>query len=57
MSGSQAELLAKVLNMGVALVAVAVFTLLSRTLQRQQLTFVFSAFFSENSGVVTKIQL
>jgi len=46
MSGSQAELLAKVLNMGVALVAVAVFTLLSRTLQRQQLTFVFSAFFA-----------
>jgi ATP:ADP antiporter, AAA family len=46
MSGSQAELLAKVLNMGVALVAVTVFTLLARTLQRQQLTFVFSVFFA-----------
>lgn len=46
MSGSQAELLAKVLNMGVAFAAVTVFTLLSRTLKRQQLTFVFSAFFA-----------
>ncbi|MFT5373477.1 MAG: AAA family ATP:ADP antiporter [Candidatus Latescibacterota bacterium] len=46
MSGSQAELLAKVLNMGVALVAVTVFTLLARTLQRQQLTFAFSVFFA-----------
>lgn len=46
MSGSQAELLAKVLNMGVAFVAVAVFTLLARTLRRQQLTFAFSAFFA-----------
>ncbi len=45
MSGSQAELLAKVLNMGVAFVAVTAFTLLARTLKRQQLTFVFSTFF------------
>jgi len=46
MSGSQAELLAKVLNMGVALIAVTIFTLLARTLQRQQLTFAFSLFFA-----------
>jgi len=44
-SAAQAELLAKVLNMAVALVAVVVFTLLSRHLRRQQLSFVFSAFF------------
>ena len=44
-SAAQAELLAKVLNMAVALVAVVVFTLLSRRLRRQQLSFVFSAFF------------
>ncbi|MEP4484065.1 MAG: Npt1/Npt2 family nucleotide transporter [Halioglobus sp.] len=44
-SAAQAELLAKVLNMVVALVAVVVFTLLSRHLRRQQLSFVFSAFF------------
>lgn len=43
--GSQAEQLAKVLNMVVAFAAVAVFTLLARRLHRQQLTFVFSAFF------------
>lgn len=44
-SAAQAELLAKVLNMAVALVAVVIFTLLSRHLRRQQLSFVFSAFF------------
>jgi len=44
-SAAQAELLAKVLNMAVALVAVVVFTLLSRHLRRQQLSFVFAAFF------------
>lgn len=43
--GSQAENLAKVLNMFIAFVAVAVFTLLARRLRRQQLTFIFSAFF------------
>ena len=43
--GSQAELLTKVMNMVVAAVAVAVFTLVSRRLRRQQLTFVFSCFF------------
>jgi len=43
--GPQAELLAKVTNMLVAYVAVVVFSLLARNLRRQQLTFVFSAFF------------
>lgn len=41
----QAELLAKVLNMLVAFAAVVVFTYLSRTFRRQQLSFIFSAFF------------
>ncbi len=45
LSGPQAELLAKVLNMVVAFVAVVVFTWLARRLRRQQLTFAFSAFF------------
>lgn len=45
MLGSQAELLAKVLNMLVAVVAVAVFTMLSRRFVRQQLTYIFSGFF------------
>ena len=41
----QAELLAKILNMLVAFAAVVVFSLLSRKFQRQQLSFIFSAFF------------
>lgn len=45
MGAAQAELLAKVLNMVVAAVAVTVFTLLVRRFQRQNLTYVFSAFF------------
>lgn len=45
MTASQAELLAKVLNMVVAFAAVAVFTLLARRYRRQQLTFLFTAFF------------
>lgn len=45
LTAAQAEQIAKVLNMVVAFVAVAVFTLLSRSLRRQQLTYVFSAFF------------
>ena len=45
MTASQAELLAKVLNMVVAAVAVTVFTLLARSLRREQLTIVFSVFF------------
>ena len=44
MRGSQAELLAKVLNMVVAAAAVAVFTLLCRKFLRQHLTYVFSIF-------------
>lgn len=44
-SAPQAELLAKVLNMLVAFAAVVVFTRLSRGLRRQQLTYVFAAFF------------
>jgi ATP:ADP antiporter, AAA family len=45
LSGPQAELIAKVLNMVVAYVAVVVFSALARTLRREQLTYVFSAFF------------
>jgi AAA family ATP:ADP antiporter len=45
LSGPQAELLAKVLNMVVAFVAVAVFTWLARHFRRQQLTFIFTGFF------------
>ena len=45
MLGSQAELLAKVLNMFVAACAVAVFSVLSSRLRRQQLTIVFSLAF------------
>ncbi len=45
MSASQAELLAKVLNMVVAIFAVAVFTWLARRYRRQQLTYLFCLFF------------
>ena len=45
MSGPQAELLAKVLNMVVAFVAVAVFTWLARHFRRQKLSFIFTLFF------------
>jgi AAA family ATP:ADP antiporter len=45
MSAAQAELLAKVLNMVVAFVAVAVFTWLVRKFRRQHLTFIFTGFF------------
>ena len=44
LKGSQAELLAKVCNMGVAFLAVIAFTMLARQLRRQQLTFAFSGF-------------
>lgn len=44
LTASQAELVAKILNMLVAFVAVIVFTMLSRKLHRQQLTNVFSLF-------------
>ncbi len=45
MNAAQAELLAKVLNMFVAVVAVAAFSFLARALRRQGLTLAFSAFF------------
>jgi AAA family ATP:ADP antiporter len=45
MTGPQAELLAKVLNMFVAIVAVTVFTALSNRLRRQWLSLTFTAFF------------
>jgi AAA family ATP:ADP antiporter len=45
MLGSQAELLAKILNMVIAAVAVVVFSALSNRFVRQQLTLIFSIFF------------
>jgi len=45
MEGSEAELLAKVLNMVVAAIAVTVFTLLSRRFTRQKLVYIWSMFF------------
>ena len=45
LQASQAELIAKVLNMVVAFLAVTVFSWISRRLQRQQLTITFSLFF------------
>lgn len=45
LTGPQAELIAKVLNMVVAAVAVTVFTILARRFVRQQLTTIFSGFF------------
>lgn len=44
-SAPQAELIAKVLNMLVAIVAVVLFTWLSRSFRRQQLAFIFTGFF------------
>ena len=46
LSGAQTELLAKMLNMVVAAVAMVVFSAAARSLRRQQLTFVFAAFFA-----------
>ena len=45
LDGAQAEQVAKILNMVVALLAATAFSYLSRSLRRQQLTYVFSAFF------------
>ena len=45
MDAAGAEQIAKVMNMFVAFAAATVFTLLARSLRRQQLTYVFSAFF------------
>lgn len=44
MEAAQAELLAKVLNMFVAIIAVVVFTWLVKNFRRQQLTYIFSGF-------------
>lgn len=51
LSAAQAEQIAKVLNMLVAVLAVTVFTFLSRYLKRQQLTYVFSGFFIVCYGI------
>ncbi len=45
LNASQAELIAKVLNMLVALLAVTIFTWLARRFRRQQLTYIFTVFF------------
>jgi AAA family ATP:ADP antiporter len=45
MTGPQAELIAKVLNMVVAFLAVVVFTWLAGRFRREQLTFIFTVFF------------
>jgi AAA family ATP:ADP antiporter len=45
LTAAQTEQLAKILNMLVAIVAVIVFSWLSRRLRREQLTYVFSALF------------
>lgn len=46
LNAPQAELIAKVANMGVAALAVVVFTALSRRLHRERLTLAFVAFFA-----------
>ena len=51
MSGPQAELIAKVLNMGVAFVAVVVFTVLAGRFRREQLTSIFTGFFLASYAV------
>lgn len=50
-SAAKAELLAKVLNIVVAAIAVVVFSMLARKLRRQQLTYVFTAFFMASYAV------
>ena len=46
LGGAQAELVAKVLNMFVAYFATVAFTSLSNRFRREQLTYIFSAFFA-----------
>ena len=46
LGAAQAEMLAKVLNMAVAFLAMVAFTVLARTLRRQQLTYACGAFFA-----------
>ncbi len=55
MSGPQAELIAKVLNMVIAFAAVIVFTWLARRFRRQQLTFIFTAFFLVSYAVYSLV--
>ena len=55
MLGSQAELIAKVLNMVVAFLAVTVFTLLARRFRRQQLTMIFTLFFMASYAVFGRL--
>ena len=50
-SASQAELLAKVLNMGVAFLAVVVFTVLSHSLRRQHLSYALAGAAGRARGV------
>ncbi|PKN57970.1 MAG: hypothetical protein CVU56_08255 [Deltaproteobacteria bacterium HGW-Deltaproteobacteria-14] len=50
LTGAQAELVAKVLNMVVALLAALAFSALARTWRRQALTYVFSAFCALSLG-------
>jgi len=53
LKGSQAELIAKVMNMVVAYLAVLVFTMLARRYRRQQLTYIFSGFTIIACGLFT----
>ena len=53
MTASQAELLAKILNMVVAYAAVVVFSWLAARYRRQQLTFIFSVFFLASYAAYT----
>lgn len=46
MTGSEAEMLAKVLNLVVAVVAVAVFSFLAKSFKREKLMLIFCGFFS-----------
>ena len=55
LSASQAELLAKVLNMIVAFIAVIVFTWLSRRYHRQQLTVIFGLFCIIVYGIYSQV--
>ncbi|MFC2170634.1 NTP/NDP exchange transporter [Calditrichota bacterium] len=55
LGASQAELLAKVLNMFVAFLAVVVFTWLVRHFRRQQLTLIFTIFFMLSYAIYSMI--
>ncbi len=51
LSAAQAELIAKVLNMGVAALAVVAFTLLARRLRREQIAIACAGFFIVSLGL------